>query len=1421
MVANKGCFGVPPNYKGSEKKFAESVKENVDILCGHRGDPLDRAITARDLLDSGIANLKSGVTIFSGSSSNLTLGGASTAILDNIQRPSNLTATGAFENILLTWTMPRYEGHAFFQVFRHTSDDISSATLIAQIAGYTKIYSDPVGENQTYYYWVRAVNRDNLTGPFNSSSGTQGVTQQDVAYLLSELAGSITSSELHTDLSTPIATIPTLDGSIDDLIDFTGYTDAYSAGSLLTRLASTESVASGAASSASSLSTSVSSLNTAVSNLQTSVGDLTAGTTSVYVQDNAPTGSIATYSRWYDSNDDMHPYVRIDANGDGTETWESLEDPRIGANESDITDLNAEVFNADGTLKLATSSALSTLDATVTSINGTVTSHATSITALDGAVFDANDNVKLATTSALNTLTSDVEAIYDANDATSLVRVLQSDVTELNSEVFAENGDSLLATVSSVSGLSQTVTNQGNTLSTATSDISALETEVFAQDGTSRLATASALSGLTSDVVAIYDVDNPSNTSVVQAVQADVTSLEGEVFNPNGTSRLATATALSGLTSEVEAIYDGESPSLIKTIQSDVTTLESEVFNANGSSRLATSSAVSSLTDDVEAIYNGDEASLVKSLQTDVNDLNSEVFAANGDSLLATSSALNSLTNDVEAIYDGNNASLIKTIQTDITNLDGEVFNANGTSRLATGSALSALTNSVEAIYDGNNDSIIKTIQGDVTSLEGAMFNVDGTVKLASANAVSTLETEVWGNGVTPSGGTASRIDSLNSTITNPNSGLTAVNNAINTLNTSVYGGETPSASSSRIDALESEIFDANNQLKLATASAVSALETEVYGNNSASASRIDQLNSVIYSGGELALATASAFDTLNTAVTGNGGLAERVDNIATQMFVDSDVDGDLNLATAEDLNTVTTEVFPNGTSNASRLSQLSTAIWSGGEPTGDNLLASADFVSNINVAVFGDEENQSASGNKIDALQVVVEGEDGESGIKSAIETTQSIVGNGNTGLTSQYSVKLDNNGYVSGFGLSNTLNNATPTSAFIVRADKFAIVNPAQENNNVNNISNNSTRLVPFTVQANDELDGAGNVVVPKGVYMDGAFIKNGTITTAQIKNATIDTASITGNLSANRIQGGSIDTSLLNIDGSTLTSDPDTGALKVGSISISSADIADGSITNAKIGGAIQSDDFVAANADAGVDGVGWKIDKGGSAEFSDATFRGSLDAATGSLGSINVDEDGHIKSGQTDFDDGTGFFLGNEGGTPKLSIGRDNGPRITWDGSNLILTDSTPIYTKGNNPLAVSTTNVGFANQSYSSSSYYQNWFKAKAITVAFNGSVTVKVDCARSHFGYGDVEFGIGLDSSYPNKATRELTSSGQTSRLTINKLNVEEGDEIQCWVRHIGNQAHIMGTVTSFGIYVSQTPPQAAMVTYDAASENT
>ena len=111
----------------------------------------------------------------------------------------------------------------------------------------------------------------------------------------------------------------------------------------------------------------------------------------------------------------------------------------------------------------------------------------------------------------------------------------------------------------------------------------------------------------TASIVQINTVDATSTSAAAQAI----VGIKAEVFNPNGTARLATATALSALTSDVRVIYDGANSSLLKTAQQDITALETEVFNLDGTARLATLTSVNALTDSVEAIYDGNNPSLV------------------------------------------------------------------------------------------------------------------------------------------------------------------------------------------------------------------------------------------------------------------------------------------------------------------------------------------------------------------------------------------------------------------------------------------------------------------------------------------------------------------------------------------------------------------------------------------------------------------------------------------------------------------------------------------------------------------------------------------------------------------------------------------------------------------------------------------
>lgn len=98
--------------------------------------------------------------------------------------------------------------------------------------------------------------------------------------------------------------------------------------------------------------------------------------------------------------------------------------------------------------------------------------------------------------------------------------------------------------------------------------------------------------------------------------------------------------------------------------------------------------------------------------------------------------------------------------------------------------------------------------------------------------------------------------------------------------------------------------------------------------------------------------------------------------------------------------------------------------------------------------------------------------------------------------GLSAQYTVKVDNNGYVSGFGLASTSNNGTPTSSFIIRADSFAIASPSGPG---------VSPSIPFIVRTTGTTIN-GEYVGP-GVYIDSAWIQNGTLNSAHIVSLTAD--------------------------------------------------------------------------------------------------------------------------------------------------------------------------------------------------------------------------------------------------------------------------------------------------------------------------
>ena len=146
---------------------------------------------------------------------------------------------------------------------------------------------------------------------------------------------------------------------------------------------------------------------------------------------------------------------------------------------------------------------------------------------------------------------------------------------------------------------------------------------------------------------------------------------------------------------------------------------------------------------------------------------------------------------------------------------------------------------------------------------------------------------------------------------------------------------------------------------------------------------------------------------------------------------------------------------------------------------------------------------------------------------------------------------------------------------------------------------------------------------------------------------------------------------------------------------------------------------------------------------------------------SQGQFELAADQWVKSGQTDFDTGTGFWLGvTSDGTPKFSIGNSAGNKMTWNGTALSITG---VIT------ATSGTIGGWTIGS----------------TTITGGSVTLdsagNIRAGQTAYATG-TGFWLGVDSSTPKfsvgSATKSLSWNG--TNLTIDgTITITGGTQLQ------------------------------------------
>lgn len=362
--------------------------------------------------------------------------------------------------------------------------------------------------------------------------------------------------------------------------------------------------------------------------------------------------------------------------------------------------------------------------------------------------------------------------------------------------------------------------------------------------------------------------------------------------------------------------------------------------------------------------------------------------------------------------------------------------------------------------------------------------------------------------------------------------------------------------------------------------------------------------------------------------------------------------------------------------------------------------------------------------------------------------QSTATAAGNTATHLSALYTlrVQLTQGGrtVVGGFGISGSASGtAGPTIDFGVRADKFWIGAPEG--------STGVSDVQPFVVQTTDQT--VNGVLVPKGVYMDAAYIKNVTAIVARLGNAWIDDAKISS-LSAAKLTAGD------GTVGGTLKSTNYVGGSSGwivrpdGYLEASGAVIRGTVYASAgSIGGNLLGSDYI-QSATFGA-GTGWQLKSNG----------------TGQIGGITVGGT-NVRAGQTAYDTGTGFYLGADG---RFSLGKSDGAKLTFDPGTNTLTVSGNI-TANNLDAATGS----FAGELSAATGTFAGTMTADAVnavnTINLAGnSVTVPVGLDWSGSVLGGTGTIAGTPSADFGGGQVALTCTIFTSSGNFDRVNYGEG----------------------------------------------
>lgn len=202
---------VDPQTDRKTRPFLEAIKEILEVGDGVRGDPMERKLTVRDLVDSGLAKWRRGAPGTDGilrPGDNLATGGEPPN-MSVPPRPEGFHAVGSFGYIVLSWNLPddQYGNHGLTNIYRSEDDNFANATLLGRDTGmmYTDQIRSVANTGVGYYYWITFVSDTGVEGPPNDPNGTYAELLPDAGFLLDTLSSSL--DEAPTTMGSPDETL--------------------------------------------------------------------------------------------------------------------------------------------------------------------------------------------------------------------------------------------------------------------------------------------------------------------------------------------------------------------------------------------------------------------------------------------------------------------------------------------------------------------------------------------------------------------------------------------------------------------------------------------------------------------------------------------------------------------------------------------------------------------------------------------------------------------------------------------------------------------------------------------------------------------------------------------------------------------------------------------------------------------------------------------------------------------------------------------------------------------------------------------------------------------------------------------------------------------------------------------------------------